>query len=68
MINKHIQLLNPIKLTIMKKIAIKLFFTATIFLVVAGCWNQKSEYEKMVGFGEKYTEAWNSKNPEKMDP
>jgi predicted ester cyclase len=35
-------------------------------LGLVGCESQKSEYEKMIEFGEKYTAAWNSKNPEKM--
>ncbi len=26
----------------------------------------KSEYDKMVEFGQKYTDAWNSKVPQKM--
>ena len=38
----------------------------TIILVLFGCDSKKSEHEKMVDFGEKYTAAWNSKKPEKM--
>ena len=38
----------------------------TIIMLIVGCESQKSEYEKMVEFGEKYTAAWNSKKPEKM--
>jgi len=38
----------------------------TIILVLVGCESHKSDHEKMVEFGEKYTAAWNSKNPEKM--
>ncbi len=50
----------------MKKLTSKLFLTITIILVLLGCQSQKSEYEKMVEFGEKYTAAWNSKKPENM--
>jgi ketosteroid isomerase-like protein len=38
----------------------------TILIMVTGCKSEKSEYEKMVEFGQKYTDAWNSKQPEKM--
>ena len=42
----------------------------TTFLIITiamkGCDSEKSEYDKMVEFGQKYTEAWNSKVPEKM--
>ncbi len=34
--------------------------------MVIGCKPEKSDYDKMVEFGEKYTEAWNSKVPENM--
>ena len=37
-----------------------------IILVLIGCESQKSDYEKMLEFGENYTAAWNSKNPKKM--
>lgn len=37
-----------------------------IFLVLCGCHSAKSEYEKLVEFAEKYTSAWNSKQPEKI--
>lgn len=30
------------------------------------CKSDKSEYDKMVEFGQKYTDGWNSKQPEKM--
>lgn len=50
----------------MKKSSFNLILTGTIILVLIGCQSQKSEYEKMVDFGEKYTDAWNSKNPENM--
>lgn len=39
---------------------------APIILILVGCKTDKSEYDKMVDFAEKYTAAWNSKNPEKM--
>jgi predicted ester cyclase len=41
--------------------------TAFIFSAIS-CMNNsgKSEYDKMVEFGQKYTVAWNSKQPEKM--
>ena len=34
-----------------------------ILAMIAGC---TSEYDKMVEFGQKYTDAWNSKKPEQM--
>lgn len=34
--------------------------------MIYGCQFKKSELDKMVVFGQKYTEAWNSKKPEKM--
>ena len=44
--------------------------TVTIILIIltmiTGCKSEKSEYEKMVEFGQKYTAAWNSKQPGKM--
>jgi predicted ester cyclase len=33
---------------------------------MTGCKSDKSEYDKMVEFGRKYTDAWNSSVPEKM--
>lgn len=46
------------------------FSLLTIFLIIlaimTGCKSDKSEYDKMVEFGQKYTNAWNSKNPVKM--
>jgi predicted ester cyclase len=44
--------------------------TITIFLLITiamtGCKSDKSEYYKIVEFGQKYTDAWNSKVPEEM--
>ena len=37
-----------------------------IFLIVLGCGPKKSDHEKMIEFGEKYTQAWNSGMPENM--
>ena len=37
-----------------------------ILTIVTGCKSDKSEYDKMVEHGQKYTDAWNSKQPEKM--
>ena len=37
-----------------------------ILIAMTGCKSDKSEYDKMVEFGQKYTDAWNSKVPEKM--
>ena len=37
-----------------------------ILITMVGCKSDKSEYDKMVEFGQKYTDAWNSKQPEKM--
>ncbi|NER10400.1 DUF4440 domain-containing protein [Muriicola jejuensis] len=31
-----------------------------------GCKTERSDYDKMVEFGQEYTEAWNSKVPENM--
>jgi predicted ester cyclase len=50
----------------MKKLSSKTLLTGTIILILAGCKSEKSDYEKMLEFGEKYTAAWNSKKPEKM--
>jgi predicted ester cyclase len=50
----------------MKKISSKFLIIGTIILIIVSCESQKSEYEKIVEFGEKYTAAWNSKKPEKM--
>lgn len=50
----------------MKRSSAKNVLTGIVILVLAGCESQKSEYEKMVEFGEKYTAAWNSKKPDKM--
>ncbi len=35
-------------------------------MATKGCDSDKSEHDKMVEFGQRYTEAWNSKIPEKM--
>ncbi|WP_233451056.1 ester cyclase [Hanstruepera ponticola] len=37
-----------------------------ILIIMTGCKSHKSELDKMVEFGQKYTDAWNSKVPEKM--
>lgn len=37
-----------------------------ILTIITGCNSEKSEYDKMVEFGQKYTDAWNSKQPEEM--
>ena len=50
----------------MKKSPSKFLLIGTIIMIIVGCESQKSEYEKMVEFGEKYTAAWNSKIPEQM--
>lgn len=47
------------------KFSIAITFLA-IFLIMIGCKSEKSEYDNMVEFGQKYTDAWNSKQPEKM--
>ncbi len=38
----------------------------TLLINMTGCKSDKSELDKMVEFGQKYTDAWNSKVPEKM--
>ena len=50
----------------MKKLSSKYLMIVLIVMAIAGCESEKSEYEKIVEFGEKYTAAWNSKKPEKM--
>jgi len=46
------------------------FLLLTKFLIIlaimTGCKSDKSEYDKMVEFGQEYTNAWNSKKPVKM--
>jgi nuclear transport factor 2 (NTF2) superfamily protein len=37
-----------------------------ILTIMTGCKSDQSEYDKMGEFGQKYTDAWNSKVPEKM--
>jgi len=37
-----------------------------ILTIMTGCNSEKPEHDKMVEFGQKYTDAWNSKNPEEM--
>lgn len=37
-----------------------------IFTMITGCKSGNAEYDKMVEFGQKYTDAWNSKQPDKM--
>jgi ketosteroid isomerase-like protein len=47
----------------------KFYFLVTFLIILTtmtGCKSDKSEYDKMVEFGQKYTDAWNSKKPEKM--
>lgn len=34
--------------------------------MITGCESDKSNYDNMVEFAQKYTDAWNSKSPEKM--
>ncbi|WP_255571288.1 ester cyclase [Halomarinibacterium sedimenti] len=40
--------------------------TFLILIIMSGCKSEKSEYDTMVEFGQKYTDAWNSKQPENM--
>ncbi|WP_345275988.1 ester cyclase [Litoribaculum gwangyangense] len=46
------------------------FKTLTTFFIIiiamTGCKSDKSEFDKILIFGQKYTDAWNSKVPEKM--
>ena len=46
------------------------FSIATVFLIIlsmiTGCKSRNSEHEKMVRFGQNYTDAWNSKQPKVM--
>lgn len=48
---------------------VKLLTLTTLLIITMatkGCDSDKSEHDKMVEFGQRYTEAWNSKIPEKM--
>ena len=38
----------------------------TFLAIIAGCKSERSEYDKMIEFGQNYTAAWNSNQPEKM--
>ena len=47
----------------------KLLTRTTLLLItiaMTGCGSDKSEHDKMLEFGQQYTDAWNSKVPEKM--
>lgn len=37
-----------------------------ILTMLTGCKSENTEYDKMVEFGQNYTDAWNKKQPEKM--
>lgn len=37
-----------------------------ITIMMTGCKSDNSEHDKMVEFGQKYTDAWNSRLPDKM--
>lgn len=37
-----------------------------VLTILTGCRSENSDHEKMVQLGEKYTAAWNSKNPDNM--
>lgn len=50
----------------MKKSLSHILIIGAIILLLVGCESQKSDYKKMLAFGEHYTAAWNSKKPEKM--
>ena len=50
----------------MKTKPLKLATFLIITIAMNGCDSDKSEYDKMVEFGQRYTEAWNSKVPEQM--
>ena len=50
----------------MKKKFLILTIPLIILTIITGCKSEKSEYDKMVEFGQKYTDAWNSKQPERM--
>jgi nuclear transport factor 2 (NTF2) superfamily protein len=45
---------------------LNLILAWTLLLSIAACKSTRSEHDKMVEFGENYTEAWNSRKPEKM--
>lgn len=47
------------------KIAVLSAILMTLSLII-GCKSDKSDLDKMIEFGQKYTDAWNSKVPEKM--
>lgn len=48
------------------KSTLKLILCAPMIFTMIGCNSEKSKYDKMIDFAEKYTAAWNSKDPEKM--
>lgn len=50
----------------MKTKPLKLATFLIITIAMTGCNSDKSEYDKMVEFGQRYTEAWNSKVPQQM--
>jgi nuclear transport factor 2 (NTF2) superfamily protein len=50
----------------MKSKSLNLTLCIIILSMTTGCNSELSDYDKMVEFGKKYTEAWNSKNPVQM--
>lgn len=50
----------------MKTISLYAMLTGIFFCALFGCQTQSSEYKKMVEFGQDYTKAWNSMDPEKV--
>ena len=50
----------------MKTLSINCMLIGILFCSLIGCKIQNSDYEKMVTFGQDYTTAWNSMDPEKV--
>ena len=51
----------------MKRLCLNLLVVfGIIILALIGCESQKSDHDKMIDFGNRYTAAWNSGKPEKM--
>ena len=50
----------------MKTRFLNIIIVSMLLCLLPGCKTQNSDYEKMVQFGQDYTKAWNSLDPEKV--
>ena len=59
---------NDSHLTVISSAFMDALITTFLIIIITmkGCKSEKSEYHTMVEFGQKYTDTWNSKQPEKM--